>query len=157
MYSMVVCHIQSLCCDLYCTQNIQVYSELADTSCEGDYVENLMLFVKTANFIIFKAPFNSNGIQNFPHTLKITRQSKGNKTSSHFQFCKYHPQSPNALFIKILQLKSEYYLQILHSECTKESIPSYTLNFHSHIWILALLNLHSHIWILAVKCRLIFQ
>ena len=61
-----------------------VYSELADTNCEGDYVENLMLFVKTANFIIFKAPFNSNGIQNFPHTLKITRQSKGIKTSSHF-------------------------------------------------------------------------
>jgi hypothetical protein len=34
-----------------------LYSELADTNCEGDYVENLMLFVKTANFIILKAPF----------------------------------------------------------------------------------------------------
>jgi hypothetical protein len=61
-----------------------IYSELADTNCEGDYVENLMLFVKAANFIIFKASFNLNGIQNFLHTLKITRQSKGNKTSSHF-------------------------------------------------------------------------
>jgi hypothetical protein len=50
----------------------------------GTFRMQNLLFVKTANFIIFKAPFNSNGIQNFPHPLKITRQSKGNKTSSHF-------------------------------------------------------------------------
>ena len=82
---MVVCHIQSPRCDLVPKIfRFIVYSELADRNCEGDYVENLMLFVKTANFIILKAPFNSNGIKNFPHTLKITRQSKGNKTRQPF-------------------------------------------------------------------------